>query len=133
MQIEEKKAEISVETLPPIIADEGQMIHLIQNLLSNALKFSEGIPKIHISAQQSSDSVTFAVKDQGIGIEPQYFSRIFQIFQRLFPSNEYEGTGIGLAICKRIIERHDGTIWVESEPGKGSTFFFNIPAQKKEL
>lgn len=132
MQIQEKKAEISVDSLPLIIADEGQMIHLIQNLLSNALKFSEGIPKIHIWAQESSDSVTFAVKDQGIGIEPQYFSRIFQIFQRLFPTNKYDGTGIGLAICKRIVERHEGTIWVESEPGKGSTFFFNIPAQKKE-
>jgi PAS domain S-box-containing protein len=127
MQIHEKNAQITIDDLPCIYADEGQMIQLMQNLVLNALKFSKGIPQIRISAQQKSKCVIFSVKDKGIGIEEQYFKRIFQIFQRLWSKNEYEGMGIGLAICKRIVERHNGEIWVESELGKGSDFFFSIP------
>jgi PAS domain S-box-containing protein len=127
LKIAEKKAEITVRRLPVLFADECQMIQLMQNLIDNSLKFSKGIPRITVSASLNKDQVTFKVRDQGIGIDPQYYDRIFQIFQRLMPREEYEGTGIGLAICKRIVERHGGNIWIESKPGEGSTFHFTIP------
>jgi PAS domain S-box-containing protein len=130
MQISEKHAVIKNEELPVIVADEAQMIQLMQNLLNNALKFSSEIPEIRIAAKTDQAFFTFSVQDNGIGIEPQYYNRIFQIFQRLMPKDAYEGTGIGLSICKRIVERHEGKIWLESEPGKGSVFYFTIP--KKE-
>jgi len=131
IQISESDAVITIDKLPEVLADEGQIIQLVQNLVINAIKFTKNVPMIHISASEDRDQTTFSVKDQGLGVEPQYFERIFQIFQRLLPKNEYEGTGIGLAICKRIVERHDGKIWIESELGKGSTFFFTIPKNKK--
>jgi light-regulated signal transduction histidine kinase (bacteriophytochrome) len=106
------------------------MTILFQNLLSNSLKFSPNPPRIFISSKNEGDNFTFFIKDEGIGIESQYFDRIFLIFQRLNPRDQYEGTGIGLAICKRIIERHEGKIWLESEPGKGTTFYFSIPKQQ---
>lgn len=127
MQISEKQAEITVDQLPTIVADEAQMIQLMQNLLTNAIKFSKEKPKVHISSKTENEHYIFSIEDNGIGIEPQYFQRIFQIFQRLLPKEQYEGTGIGLSICKRIIERHEGKIWVDSELGKGSTFYFTIP------
>lgn len=127
LKIEERKAVISADSLPTIIADEGQMIHLFQNLISNSIKFSTESPRIHISSKSEEDFYVISVRDEGMGIEPQYFGKIFHIFQRLMPKDEYEGTGIGLAICKRIVERHGGRIWVESEIGKGSTFSFTIP------
>ncbi len=127
VQVTERKATISSDKLPVILADETQMIQLFQNLIGNAIKFSSTTPKIHISAKKEADHYIFSVKDNGLGIEPQYFDRIFQIFQRLLPKDEYEGTGIGLAICKRIVERHGGKIWVESEIDKGTTFSFSIP------
>ena len=111
-------------------ADEGQMMQLLQNLVENALKYCDGTPVIHISSEEDDNFYKFSVKDNGIGIEQQYLERIFQIFQRLHTKEKYEGTGIGLAVCKRIVERHNGEIWVESELGKGSTFYFTIP--KKE-
>jgi PAS domain S-box-containing protein len=126
LKILEKNALVTNDDLPEIVADEGQMVQMMQNLIGNALKFCRDQPMIHISAIEKDDHFLFTVKDNGIGIESQYFNKIFQIFQRLHPRDEYGGTGIGLAICKRIAERHGGNIWVESRPGKGSTFYFTI-------
>jgi PAS domain S-box-containing protein len=124
--INEKAALITNDELPVVLADAGQIIQLLQNLLGNSLKFCEISPKIHISAVEEKEYFQFSVKDNGIGIEPQYFDRIFSIFQRLHQKEEYEGTGIGLAICRRIVERHGGKIWVESIPGIGTTFKFTL-------
>jgi light-regulated signal transduction histidine kinase (bacteriophytochrome) len=115
--------------------DVAQIAHLFQNLIGNAIKFrSELPPKIHIGARKKKEQWLLGVRDNGIGIEPQYFQRIFQVLQRLHTRKAFPGTGIGLAICKKIVERHGGTIWVESQPGQGSTFYFSIPinAVKRE-
>jgi PAS domain S-box-containing protein len=128
LSIEENQAIITFDSLPHIIADEVQLEQLFRNLISNALKFrGQDPPQIHIGCQRRERDDLFWVKDNGIGIEPQFADRIFVIFQRLHTIDEYPGTGIGLAISKRIVERHNGRIWVESEPGKGSTFYFTIP------
>jgi PAS domain S-box-containing protein len=127
LRIEDRQAKINIKKLPVISGDEAQMIQLFQNLLENGIKFNPNTPSIIISSKAKFDNIIFSVKDNGIGIEPQYFEKIFQIFQRLHPREEYYGTGIGLAICKRIVERHGGTIWVESEIGKSTTFLFSIP------
>ena len=96
--------------------------------IENAVKFTrDGAPTIRISAQRNQDAWHFSVKDSGVGIEPQYLDRVFLIFRRVHSNDEYAGTGIGLALCKKIIERHGGQIWAESQPGKGSTFQFSIP------
>ena len=101
---------------------------VLQNLLSNAMKFRGEVPPwIHISVRRDDSHWEFAVRDNGIGIEPQQIERIFEVFQRLHRQDQYPGTGIGLAICKRIVEQHGGSIWVESEPGKGATFYFALP------
>jgi light-regulated signal transduction histidine kinase (bacteriophytochrome) len=126
VKIEEKNARIFHDPLPILRADECQIIQLFQNLIGNAVKFSIKTPEIHISSKLSGDQCTFSIKDNGIGIEAENFDRIFQIFQRLHPKTDYDGTGIGLAVCKRIIDRHGGKIWVESEMGKGSTFYFTL-------
>jgi len=127
----EAKAEITKDPLPVIIADGSQMTQILQNLISNAIKFrGKSSISIHISGENKPDKWVFSVKDNGIGIDPKHFERIFIIFQRLHKKDEYEGTGIGLAVCKRIIHRHGGKIWVESEPGKGSTFYFTILKNK---
>ena len=126
--IRESGAVITHDPLPSLVADPTQMAQLFQNLIGNALKFcKERSPEIHVGAQRGKEGWTLSVRDNGIGIEPQYRERIFVIFQRLHTRAEYPGTGIGLAICHRIVERHSGRIWVESEPGKGSTFYFTIP------
>jgi light-regulated signal transduction histidine kinase (bacteriophytochrome) len=128
--IEEHNAVITHDPLPTVMADEGQLAQLFQNLISNAIKFrGEEPPRIHVSARRRNQEWVLSVRDNGIGIEPQYTERIFVIFQRLHTRAEYPGTGIGLAICRRIVERHGGRIWVESEPGKSSTFFFTLPAK----
>ncbi|MFB3895169.1 MAG: ATP-binding protein [bacterium] len=128
MAIQENQAMVTHDALPTIQADESQLILLFQNLIGNAIKFhSQGPPRIHVSTQEKENDWLFAVRDNGIGIAPEYFDRIFIIFQRLHGKEAYPGTGIGLAICKKIVERHGGKIWVESEPGKGSTFYFTIP------
>ncbi len=122
------KAEITNEGLPLVIADEAQMELLLQNLVSNALKFSGSPPaEINLSSEESEDEWTISVRDNGIGIDPEASDRIFVMFQRLHTEKEIPGTGIGLAICKRIIDRHGGRIWVESEQLLGATFFFSIP------
>jgi PAS domain S-box-containing protein len=127
-EITVKKAEVTNDALPQIIADESQMEQLLHNLISNALKFSGDPPaEIHVSAKESATEWTISVKDTGIGIDPKAFDRIFVMFQRLHTEQEYPGTGIGLAICKRIVDRHGGRIWVESEHKLGTTFFFSIP------
>jgi PAS domain S-box-containing protein len=129
--IKENNAEITYENLPEIMADSGQILQLFQNLIGNAIKFKkpEIPPKIHISAtkNENKDEYIFNVSDNGIGMESQYAERVFTIFQRLHTKDEYEGTGIGLAISKRVVERHGGKIWVESKLGKGSVFYFTIP------
>ncbi|MBD3338119.1 MAG: PAS domain-containing protein, partial [Candidatus Lokiarchaeota archaeon] len=126
--IYENNAEITHDPLPTILADSSQIYQVLQNLISNSIKFrSEKPPKIHISAETTHNEWIFSIKDNGIGIDSKYFDRIFIAFQRLHSKTKYSGTGIGLAICKKIIKRHGGKIWIESEEGKGSTFFFSIP------
>lgn len=125
-RIKEKNAKITFDALPQVKADELQLAQVFQNLLTNAIKFCDKEPEIHIGMKEEADCWLFYVKDNGIGIDPQYFNRIFNIFQRLNPSNKYPGTGIGLATCKKIIERHGGKIWVESGKGQGSTFYFTV-------
>ena len=114
--------------LPAVVHDNLLLVQLFQNLIGNAIKFHvEAPPRVHVSADRQGDEWVFAVRDNGIGIDPQYADRIFTIFQRLHTREEYPGTGIGLAICKKIVEHRGGRIWVESQPGTGSTFYFSIP------
>jgi PAS domain S-box-containing protein len=117
------------DPLPTIVADASQLAQVFQNLIANAIKFrAEGRkPEIRITVKRGTDEWVFAVADNGIGIEPQYFERIFRMFQRLHTRARYPGTGIGLAICKKVIERHGGRMWLESQPEQGSTFYFNLP------
>jgi light-regulated signal transduction histidine kinase (bacteriophytochrome) len=128
VRIEENGAQIDCESLPCIRADAAQLVQLFQNLVGNAIKYrGERRPQIRIWAEAKDDEWVFAVRDNGIGIDDRQADRIFVIFQRLHARDEYPGTGMGLAICKRIAERHHGRIWVHSEPGRGSTFYFSIP------
>ncbi len=125
--IEECGASVSYDVLPAVMADEGQLVRLLQNLIGNAIKFRrKEAPHVHISAQRRHNVVTFSVKDNGIGIDPQHSQSIFEIFRRLHTKEEYQGTGMGLAICKKIVERHGGHISVQSQPEEGSTFHFSI-------
>jgi signal transduction histidine kinase len=124
---EETGASVEHEPLPVVLGDAGQLVQLLQNLIANALKFRrEAPPEIHIAAHAEDGQVVFSVRDNGIGMEPQYWDQIFVIFQRLHTRQKYGGTGIGLAICKRIVERHGGRIWVDSVPDRGSTFYFTL-------
>ena len=126
--IQENKAIVTHELLPVMTADPAQLIQLFQNLIGNGVKFhGSEPPRVHVSAKKESNEWVFTVKDNGIGIDPQYFDRIFHVFQRLHTRDEYPGTGIGLALAKRIVERHKGRIWVESGDGKGAKFYFTIP------
>lgn len=128
---EENKVNITHDNLPVIIGDYHQLIQLLENLIGNAIKYRDKEnPKIHISAQEEDNQWLFSIADNGIGIDQKYDDRVFKIFQRLHTNEEYDGTGIGLAIAQRIVERHGGQIWFESELGKGSTFYFTIPNTK---
>jgi signal transduction histidine kinase len=127
LTLKERNVVLNVTNLPVILADASQMIQLFQNLISNSIKFNSGLPKIYISSKEQKSDFVFSVRDNGLGIESQYFEKIFMIFQRLLPKDQFEGTGIGLSICKRIVERHGGKIWVESVPEEGSTFYFTLP------
>ena len=126
--IEETGAEVTWNDLPIVQFDPTQIVQLLQNLVGNAIKFhGSASPRVRISARRQDKAWLFEVADNGIGIDSQYFQRIFMIFQRLHARDEYPGTGIGLAVCKKIVERHGGRVWLESTPGQGSTFFFTIP------
>jgi PAS domain S-box-containing protein len=128
VSIRESRAVVTAAQLPTVMADPAQLRQVLQNLIGNALKFrGEEPPYIHIGVERQGGEWVLVVGDNGIGIDPQYFERIFQMFQRLHTQREYTGSGIGLAICKKIVERHGGRIWVTSEPGKGTTFSFSIP------
>ncbi len=127
--IQESAAKVTHDALPKVIGDEVQLGQLFQNLIGNALKYSNAHgPVIHVGCCRRDRDWLLSVRDNGIGIDQRFAEKIFVIFQRLHDREQYPGTGIGLAICKRIIERHGGNIWVESEPGKGSIFYFNLPA-----
>ncbi|WP_442941403.1 ATP-binding protein [Nostoc sp.] len=133
-RINEIGATITHDALPTVMADSTQLMQLFQNLIGNAIKFHSHQPlQIHVGAQRIEDAWLFSVRDNGIGIDPQFSDRIFVIFQRLHTRDEYIGTGIGLAICKKIVECHRGRIWVESKLGEGATFYFTIPVGGREL
>ncbi len=126
--IDEHRAIITHEALPSVHADASQLVLVFQNLISNAVKFhGVDLPNVHVSAQDQGPEWVFSIKDNGLGIDQKYADKIFLLFQRLHTRQEYPGTGMGLAICKRIIQRHGGRLWFESVPGGGSTFFFTIP------
>jgi light-regulated signal transduction histidine kinase (bacteriophytochrome) len=132
--ITDSHALVTHDPLPFVLADEMQLVQLFQNLVGNAIKYqSPGIPQVHVSAAMNMDKKwVFSVKDNGLGIDPQYFERIFGMFQRLHKREEFAGTGIGLAICKKIVERHKGTISVESQLGQGSTFRFTMDGTERK-
>jgi PAS domain S-box-containing protein len=127
--IQDSGASVTRDDLPTVLADATQLEQLFQNLIANGIKFRRpGVPpEVHMSARRAGAGWTFAVRDNGIGLEPQYLDRIFVLFQRLHSRSEYPGTGIGLAICKKIVERHGGRLTVQSQPGQGTTFEFTLP------
>ncbi len=129
MKIEESDAEIEADPLPRVEGDEGQLRQVFQNLLSNAIEYSgDSPPRVHVTAERDGSRWTVSVIDEGIGIDPDDADRVFEVFQSLQPPDDHGGTGIGLALCERIVQRHGGRIWVESEPGEGATFSFTLPA-----
>ena len=131
LAIRQDQASVTRGDLPRVRGDSFQLLQLFQNLIGNAIKYrSSEAPMVHVGASRQGDSWVFSVQDNGIGIAEQYHPRIFQLFQRLHSEKQYSGTGIGLAICQRIVDRHGGRLWVESEPNRGSTFYFSIPIPK---
>jgi signal transduction histidine kinase len=133
-RVTETRAVVTSDPLPVVPGERRLLVQLLQNLIGNALKFSgDAPPRVHLSAQQREDAWELAVSDDGIGIEPQYAERIFVIFQRLHPKTEYEGTGIGLSLCKKIVEHHGGQMWLDTEAASGATFRFTLPMQPPAL
>ncbi|MFN0006353.1 MAG: ATP-binding protein [Planctomycetota bacterium] len=132
-RIRETRARVTHDELPEVIADPAQLVDLFKNLIANAVKFKrDELPRVHVSAARADKTWIFSVRDNGIGIDPEHTARIFQLFQRLHTQDRYPGTGIGLAICKKIVERHGGRIWVESMPDMGSVFHFTLPFEAEE-
>ncbi|MGD0298661.1 MAG: ATP-binding protein [Bryobacteraceae bacterium] len=132
--IRESDARVTWDTLPEVYMAESHLQQVFQNLIGNALKYrSQDSPRIHVSANLRGSAWCFSVQDNGIGIDPQYKEKIFGVFKRLHQDQKYSGTGIGLAICQRVVERYGGRIWVESEPGKGATFFFTVPQHPERV
>ncbi len=132
VSLKEDRAEVSQGPLPSLQGDFNQVVQLFQNLIGNAVKFhGSDPPGIRVEAEQKGKEWVFSVQDNGIGIEPQYVEKIFEVFKRLHSRSDYPGTGIGLAICKKVVARHGGRIWVESEPGRGSTFYWTFPCLKE--
>ena len=133
--IAESQAVVTHDALPSLPVDRGRMVRLFQNLVGNALKYRkpDDPPRVHVGAERSGAEWVFSVRDNGIGFDSAHASKIFAPFKRLHGPNEYPGTGIGLAICSRIVKAHGGRIWAKSEPGRGSTFFFTLPAQRGEF
>jgi light-regulated signal transduction histidine kinase (bacteriophytochrome) len=129
VSIEESGAVVTCDPLPSVMADDSQLAQVFQNLVGNALKFraENRKPEVRVSARQEAGEWIFGVADNGIGIEPQYFERVFRVFQRLHTRARYPGTGIGLAIVKKVVERHGGRVWIESQLERGTTFFFTLP------
>jgi light-regulated signal transduction histidine kinase (bacteriophytochrome) len=126
--IQDSRGQVTFGELPTIMGDRSQLVQLLQNLIGNGLKYhSDKRPHIHISVERSGMEWIFSVHDNGIGIDAKHYEQIFEIFKRLHDQSEYPGTGIGLAVCRRVVDRHGGKIWVKSEPGNGSTFYFTIP------
>jgi light-regulated signal transduction histidine kinase (bacteriophytochrome) len=126
--IRDSMGQVTCGDLPTVIGDHSQLVQLMQNLIGNGLKYhGDKPPHVHVSAERKGDEWTLSVRDNGIGIEAKHYERIFEMFKRLHDQKEYPGTGIGLAICRRVVERHNGRIWLESEPGHGSVFHFTIP------
>ena len=122
------QAIVTIDPLPSVMGDRTQLIQLFLNLVGNGLKYCrDRNPVIHLSVSRNECDWLFSIADNGIGIEATHHDRIFEVFKRLHNQNEYPGTGIGLAVCRRVVERHGGTIWIESVPGQGSTFYFTIP------
>ena len=129
--IDDSGAVVTHDHLPTVMADESELARLFQNLIANSIKFhGDEQPRVHVSAELETKDWVFSVRDNGIGIEQEYAERIFRVFQRLHTRDKYSGTGIGLAICKRVVEGYGGRIWLESEPGKGSVFYFTIPTRE---
>jgi two-component system, chemotaxis family, sensor kinase Cph1 len=130
--IERSGGRVNVEKLPVVMADGTQLVQLFQNLLVNALKFHGAEPPVvEVRCKRDGEWYEFAISDNGIGIAPEYFESIFVAFQRLHGREEYEGNGIGLAVCKKIVNRQGGKIWLTSELGKGTTFYFSLPLAKE--
>lgn len=129
--VREAGAEVSCGELPTVMGARSQLVQLLRNLIGNGLKYrGADAPRIHVCAERKGNEWTFAVSDNGIGIAPRHRERIFEMFQRLHDQGEFPGTGIGLAVCRRVVQQHGGRIWVEAEPGKGSVFYFTIPEEK---
>jgi signal transduction histidine kinase len=132
--IEHSHAQVDVEEMPVVLADRGNLCRVFQNLVGNAVKFTrDGTPRVRIAAEREGDLWRFSVRDNGIGMDPENTLRIFEPFQRLHGEEDYSGTGIGLAVCERIIDQHGGRIWVSSSPGKGSVFYFTVPAIEQRV
>jgi light-regulated signal transduction histidine kinase (bacteriophytochrome) len=132
--ISRSSAVVTHGSMPGVQADRTQLVQLFQNLLGNAIKYQNpGIPLVHVLAEKHERKWLFSVKDNGLGIDPRNFGQIFGMFRRLHKRGEFDGTGIGLAICKKIVERHGGTISVESQIGKGSTFRFDLPESSEDV
>jgi light-regulated signal transduction histidine kinase (bacteriophytochrome) len=126
-------AQVTCDEMPTVAGDPSQMVQLLQNLIGNGIKYHDGqAPCVHLSAEKNGREWVLAVRDNGIGIDPKHHERIFEIFHRLHTKREYPGTGIGLAVCRRIVQRHGGRIWVESARGTGTTFYFTVPERSTD-